>query len=172
MCAKKKKALVVVDLQNDITKNYRDVIDNVNSAVDLAVDNNVHVVYIKQINLSRAVKNFLPDTRGSELVSELKVVSENVFTKHKQSACTSEDFMKFIETNEIDEFYLVGADATACIKSTCYNLVKSNYKVNVVSDCITSYDKTKIDGMLQYYESKGGIVIDLDGLSHTINNES
>ena len=28
----------------------------------------------------------------------------------------------------------------------------------VLSDCITSYDKRKIDEMLQYYESKGCIV--------------
>ena len=28
------KALVVIDLQNDITKNYKDIIDNVNAAVD------------------------------------------------------------------------------------------------------------------------------------------
>lgn len=30
------KALVVIDLQNDITKNYRDIIERVNEAVDLA----------------------------------------------------------------------------------------------------------------------------------------
>lgn len=28
------RALVVIDLQNDIKKNYRDIIDNVNRAVD------------------------------------------------------------------------------------------------------------------------------------------
>lgn len=28
------KALVVIDLQNDITKHYKDVIDKVNQAVD------------------------------------------------------------------------------------------------------------------------------------------
>ena len=28
-----KKALVVIDLQNDITKNYKEIIDNVNRAI-------------------------------------------------------------------------------------------------------------------------------------------
>ena len=28
------KALVVIDLQNDVTKNYKDIIENVNSAID------------------------------------------------------------------------------------------------------------------------------------------
>ena len=31
------KALVVIDIQNDITKHYRDVIDNINAAIEWAV---------------------------------------------------------------------------------------------------------------------------------------
>ena len=31
------KALVVIDIQNDITKHYRDNIENTNSAIDWAV---------------------------------------------------------------------------------------------------------------------------------------
>ena len=33
----KNRALVVIDLQNDITKNYREIIENVNRAIDWAV---------------------------------------------------------------------------------------------------------------------------------------
>ena len=56
---------------------------------------------------------------------------------------------------KIDEFYVCGADATACVKSTCYNMVKAGYTVHVLSDCVTSYDLRKIDEMLEYYEKKG-----------------
>ena len=31
------KALVVIVIQNDITKHYRDIIDNINSAIDWAM---------------------------------------------------------------------------------------------------------------------------------------
>ena len=33
----KNNALVVIDLQNDITKNYGEIIENVNRAIDWAV---------------------------------------------------------------------------------------------------------------------------------------
>jgi hypothetical protein len=56
------------------------------------------------------------------------------------------------------------ADAVACVKSTCFNLCKAGHKVNVISDCITSYDKKKIDEMLHYYESKGSKIIHLNDL--------
>lgn len=31
------KALVVIDIQNDITKNYKEIIDNINKSIDWAV---------------------------------------------------------------------------------------------------------------------------------------
>ncbi len=33
-----KKALVVIDIQNDITKHYRDILDSINAAVDWAAE--------------------------------------------------------------------------------------------------------------------------------------
>ncbi|MBP5163083.1 MAG: isochorismatase family protein, partial [Spirochaetales bacterium] len=44
-----------------------------------------------------------------------------------------------------NEFYIAGADAAACVKSTCYNMSKAGYTVHVISDCITSYDLKKMD---------------------------
>ena len=159
-----KKALVIIDIQNDITKNYKDIIDNINEAIDWAVNNNIHVIYIRHENLSAGTRTFKPNTHGSELASDLKIVSKNVFTKYKGNALTSEEFSDFIAKNEICDFYIAGADAVACVKSTCYNLRKINYSVNVLSDCITSYDKKKIDEMLRYYESKGSKISSLNDL--------
>lgn len=154
----KNKALVIIDIQNDITKNYKEIIGNINRAIEWAKDNSIHVVYIKHNNLSAGTRTFKPDTYGAELVSDMKIVSANIFTKSKGNALTNEDFAKFITENEIGEFYVAGADAIACVKSTCYNMTKCGYIVHALSDCITSYDKRKLDEMLQYYESKGCIV--------------
>lgn len=41
-------------------------------------------------------------------------------------------------------------------------MVKEGYTVTVLSDCITSYDKRKIEEMLQYYPSKDCSVKKLD----------
>jgi nicotinamidase-related amidase len=161
---KMKKALVVIDIQNDITKNYKEIIGNINKAIDWAVNNDIQAVYIRHENLSDGTRTFKPNTRGSELASDLKIVSKNIFTKYKTNALSSEEFADFINKNEISEFYITGADAVACVKSTCFNLTKANYKVNVLSDCITSYDKRKIDEMLHYYESKGCELISLNDL--------
>lgn len=156
------KALVVIDLQNDITKNYREIIGNVNRAIDWAVANGMKVIYIKQNNLSAGTRTFKPDTHGAELVPELRIVSDDIFVKTKSNTLTSEDFAAFIRVHDITEFYVAGADAAACVKSTCYNMAKAGYTVHVLSDCITSYDKKKLPEMMEYYASKGCTVARLD----------
>ncbi|MDY0100218.1 MAG: isochorismatase family protein, partial [Bacteroidales bacterium] len=119
----------------------------------------------RHYNLSDGTRTFKPDTRGSELVPDMKLVSTNIFEKSKGNALTSEDFADFIRKNEISEFYITGADAIACVKSTVFNMCRENYTVTVLSDCITSYDKRKIDGMLNYYEKNGSKIISLNDLS-------
>ena len=142
------KALVVIDIQNDITKHYRDIIDNINAAIEWAVAEEMLVVYIKHNNVTAGTRTFKPGTKG-------EVVSDNIFVKTKSNALTSEAFSAFIAANGINEFYVVGADATGCVKSTCFNMSKAGFTVYVLSDCITSYDLKKLPEMLAYYESKG-----------------
>ena len=150
-----KKALVVIDIQNDITKHYRDIIDNINEAIDWAAKNGMEIVYIQHNNLSSGTRTFKPGTKGADFAPELRVISDNVFVKSKSNALTSEAFSEYIRTNGINEFYVVGADATACVKSTCYNMCKAGHTVHVISDCVTSYDLKKVGEMLAYYADKG-----------------
>jgi len=158
------KALVVIDLQNDITKNYKEIIGNVNAAVDRAVANDWHVVYIRHEYLTPSAKTFLPNTVGSEFVADLKIVSANIFTKNVQNALSSAAFADFLTENAITDLCIAGADATACVKSTCLGLRKADYSVEVLSDCITSYRTDKIDEMLRYYEDKGCKIITLSSM--------
>ena len=149
------KALVVIDIQNDITRHYRDIIDRLNAAIEWAVESGMEIVYIQHNNLSAGTRTFKPGTKGAELVPELKIVSDHIFVKTKANALTSEAFSEFIRSKDISEFYITGADATACVKSTCYNMTKAGYAVHVISDCVTSYDLKKLPEMLAYYTDKG-----------------
>ena len=160
----RKKALVIIDILNDITKHYKEIIGHINQAIDWAAEHEIHIVYIRHYNLSAGTRTFKPDTVGAELVPEMKIVSDNIFIKSKGNALTSEAFAAFVRRNEIGEFYLTGADAVACVKSTVFNMRAANHTVHVLSDCITSYDTSKIDEMLRYYESKGCEIITLDKL--------
>ena len=150
-----RKALVVIDIQNDITKHYRDIIDRLNAAIEWAAESDMEIVYIQHNNLSAGTRTFKPGTKGAEFVPELRIVSDHVFVKSKANALTSEAFSEFIRSRDIREFYIAGADATACVKSTCFNMTKAGYTVHVISDCVTSYDLKKMPEMLAYYMKNG-----------------
>ena len=45
----KNSALVVIDLQNDITKNYKEIIAKGNEAIDWAEQKGLLIVYIQQM---------------------------------------------------------------------------------------------------------------------------
>ena len=77
------------------------------------------------ITYPAGARTFKPGTHGAEFVPEMKVVSDCIFTKSKSNAPTNEEFAAFIKKNGIDEFYIAGADATACIKSPCFILLKA-----------------------------------------------
>ena len=139
-----RKALVVIDIQNDITKHYRDIIDRLNAAIEWAVESGMEIVYIQHNNLSPGTRTFKPGTKGAELAPELRIVSDHIFVKTKANALTSEPFSEFIRENGINEFFITGADATGCVKSTCFNMTKAGYAVHVISDCVTSYDLKKL----------------------------
>ena len=170
-----RKALVVIDIQNDITRHYRDVIENINAAIGWAAESGMEIVYIQHNNLSAGTRTFKPGTKGAEFVPELKIVSDHIFVKTKANALTSEAFSEFIRSEEIREFYIAGADATACVKSTCFNMAKAGYAVHVISDCVTSYDLKKIPEMLAYYTDKGcevknlAIYMGMNYISHVIH---
>ena len=144
----------VIDIQNDITKHYKDIVETINAAIRWAQAEGIYVVYIKHNNITPGTRTFKPGSHGADLVSELDVVSYHIFVKTKSNALTSEEFSAFIKENDITEFYLTGADATACVKSTCFNMAKTGFKVHVISDCVTSYDLKKMPEMLEYYKSK------------------
>ena len=98
--AMQKRALIIIDIQNDITKNYKEIIGNINKAIEWAVSDEIPVVYIRHENLSAGTRTFKPNTKGSELASDLKIVSNSVFTKYKGNALSSEEFADFISKNE------------------------------------------------------------------------
>ena len=92
-----RKALVVIDIQNDITKHYRDIIDRLNAAIEWAVESGMKIVYIQHNSLSAGTRTFKPGTKGAELVPELKIVSDHIFVKTKVNALTSYDLKKMPE---------------------------------------------------------------------------
>ena len=69
------KALVVIDIQNDITKHYRDIIDRLNAAIEWAAESGMEIaqfLYPKtEYDLCIDSSNKSPAALAEEIVRSL-----------------------------------------------------------------------------------------------------
>jgi nicotinamidase-related amidase len=173
-----KKALLVIDIQEDFTGTtakppfpYEDcdkTIATVNELIDKAHSENVIVVYLKQefvgffgtiyskIFCKGAVIKGRPGTAADKRIS---IVTDYVYSKSKGDAFSSPEFERCLITNEVNELYLVGLDAEFCIYYTAKGALNRGYKVNIITDGIFLLDEKKRDGLFQKYKNDGIILI-------------
>ncbi|MDF2597169.1 MAG: cysteine hydrolase [Clostridia bacterium] len=162
-----KSALLVIDMQNDTTRNNSfygdttDFIDKVNKAINIAKEKSMEIIYIKQeyknnpLDLLISSGKYRAGTEGVQLDSRLQVANENIFTKVKSDAFSSKNLENYLVSKQIDTIYIVGADATACVYKTALGGITRKYKVFVVEDSIISLNNEIIKEMLKKYSSDG-----------------
>lgn len=136
------KALLVIDMQNicvgkDSAPFFQydkeKLLKDVNSAI--TSNSNNLVIYIKNIMPDNFLnRHFAPfkafdNTPTTELVDNLKVVSNYVFKKYKGDAFTNPDLLKLLQDNNITEIELVGVDGGGCVALTALGALKHGFKV-------------------------------------------
>ena len=168
-----KSALLVVDVQNDITGNtgvYRNTdefIKSVNQAISFAEENGMEILYVKNeygnnpVTLLLSGGRFKKDTEGAAFDSDLYVANENVFTKSIGDSFSSKALNEYLISHDVDTLYIVGADAAACIYSTARGGLNRNYNVCIIKDAVITGSDDIFNQMLDRYEKNGIVVIDM-----------
>lgn len=162
-----KKALLMLDIQHDFTSEEAKIpmdflqttqmINNLNKLLDETDQENVEVIYIgnefSKFDFLNIFRNFaaIKNTKGATLDSRLKVVSNNYFAKNKQDAFTNPALNTFLQSNDIKELFISGLMAEACVYATIKSAIKIGYKVNVLTDCITTTSIRKKEKTLLKY---------------------
>ncbi|MGN1158577.1 MAG: cysteine hydrolase family protein [Lachnospiraceae bacterium] len=151
-----KKALLVIDMQNVCVGEKHaayfkyhnaDLIKAVNEVIDMNKDN--IVIYIKNVMRKNIFSKFAPfhayeGTEDVELVSNLRIVSENIFTKYEGNAFSNAALNEFLKKNNIECIEVVGVDGGGCVALTALGAIKEGYKVTVNESAIgTMFMKNK-----------------------------
>lgn len=153
---KVKKALLVIDMQNVCVGekhatyfNYDNeiLIQAVNEVID-ANESNM-VVYIKNVMKKNLINKFAPfqayeGTEEVELVSNLLIVSNYVFTKYAGNAFSNSKLNDFLKEHNIECVEVVGVDGGGCVALTALGAIKEGYSVIVNESAIgTMFNKNK-----------------------------
>ena len=151
-----KKALLVIDMQNVcVGENHSDyfkydtadLIQKVNQVID---ENENHlVVYIKNVMKKNFVNKFAPvqayeGTEAVELVDQLHVVSDYIYTKYKGNAFTNLELGLLLKKNQIECVEVVGVDGGGCVAKTALGAIREGYQVTVNEKAIgTMFEKNR-----------------------------
>lgn len=186
-----KKALLIVDLQNDCIGesanpkdryiNESEIIDNTNNLIDYAIQNNIEIVYIKQEFSGLLGKFFsklfadgklIKDTKGTEIYSGLKQNNINHFSKPKGDAFSNKELDSFLIKNKINEIIIAGIDGEYCVYHTAIGAINRGYEVSIVKNAIGIKNQDRISDIYEKYFESGIKLLSHYDIDDSINDEN
>ncbi len=165
-----KKALLVIDLQNDMLWENRNkrfaydtepLLSRVNKAIHLYKKNGDTVIYIAHIVsnnwFSKKIFGYcIRNTEGSRLHKNLSIESQNYFEKSRADAFTSKKLTDFIRKQNFETVAICGIDEGGCVSATAKGAIKLGLSVEMLTNCIdTICPKSKIDKLRDELKAKG-----------------
>ena len=143
-----KKALVVIDMQNDYLWDKRmkkfsydteKLVSSVNDSIEKYSAEGCDVIYIMQVFPNIITNKWfigfsIKGTEGAEIYSGIKKVSGLCFEKNLKDAFTSKTFREHVEKAGYEQLYLCGIDECGCLGATAKGAVKAGIPVSVISE--------------------------------------
>lgn len=153
-----KSALLIVDIQEDITGPASRMLDNsrseplittVNKIIETANLRKMPVVYIGQemednfINRALSGGTVIEGQPGTKQDSRLKIVDSAYFPKRRADAFSNQELEKYLAARQVQKLYVVGVDAVYCVFKTAQGGVNRGYEVTIIPDAtLTMTDKS------------------------------
>ncbi|CAH6942318.1 hydrolase [Vibrio sp. 10N.261.52.A1] len=132
MLMRQNTGLVVVDVQGKLASlvdESETLISNCGKLIKGARILDLPIIYLEQN----------PDKLGAT-VSELNDLLSDVesVTKFTFNACDEPQFIEEVQAKNVDTWLVCGIEAHICVYQTAMGLLDLGYKVEVVSDCVSS----------------------------------
>lgn len=155
-----KKALLVIDMQNDYLYEKRKKIfaydtealtSYVNELIHRYKDNGCDVIYIRHLIQNLPTNRLLfgysiAGTEGAELYSGLDIVSEYCFDKYFGDALSNKQLVEMIKDRGYDVLHLCGLDECGCVTSTALGAAKRGIKAEIIrSGTATVFPERRVE---------------------------
>ncbi|MBR5371312.1 MAG: cysteine hydrolase [Oscillospiraceae bacterium] len=145
-----KKALVVIDMQNDylwdkrkamFSYDTKELVSAVNRAVHTYQEKGYDIIYIAQMFPNIITNKWfigfsIKGTPGAELYGGLDVVSDLYFEKNLPDTYTAKAFRAHMQQQGYSEVVLCGLDECGCVGATAKGAAKTGVRVYMLENCI------------------------------------
>ena len=174
-----KKALLVVDVQNDFcskgsypTPSGEDVIKPINKLLDFARENNWLIIFSRDWH-PKGMSHCVQNTKGAEFHPDLKikpadiVISKGIFDQSEThySVFNGEDnnLEELFVNNQVDKVYIVGLVFDYCVKYTALDSAYHGFDTTIIKDATRGIYKKIMPDQLELELTQKGI--------HLINSD-
>jgi len=169
-----KKALLVIDMQNDylwearkpmFSYDTKALVGAVNEAVTSYKRKGYDVIYISHILPALPTNKMfigfsIKGTPGAELYEGLDIVSDLYFEKKFSNTYTAKAFREHMEKERYSEVVLCGLDECGCVGATAKGAVKTGAHVYMLEDCIgRRFPEKKVQRMRGELKDMGVVYI-------------
>ena len=148
-----KKALLIIDIQNDYFEGGAMPLDNPQKACDKTKlilnrfrTENSPVIYIKHIAARPDATFFLPGTKGAEIHDIIKPLEqEKIITKHYPNSFRDTELLSFLKENEITDLVICGMMTHMCVDATVRAAKDYGFNITLIRDACATKSQ-EIDG--------------------------
>ena len=149
-----KKALLVIDTQEDFIKEYKDknrfeLIQTINKYINEYDKNNLEVVYIKTVLPNSFFRRkfygyTISGTKGAKIPSNINIVSEEIFRKKSGDAFKNSLLIKYLRSKGICKVDIIGIDKIGGVTKSKLSALKFGFKAEVLDININNKENKKL----------------------------
>ena len=132
MLNQEKTGLIIVDVQGKLARMVYEsetLLNNIQTLVQGCQILNLPIVWLEQNpqGLGRTVPEL------SELLNGSQPLEKSTF-----DACRNKGFVDAISESSVQQWLVCGIESHICVYQTAMSLIKQNYEVQLVEDCVSS----------------------------------
>lgn len=143
-----KKALIVIDIQNDYFENGAiELINPVEASlkarkiIDFFRENNFPIAHIQHLSADPNMPIFVPKTFGSEIHENVKPLEgEKVIQKYYPNSFRETGLLDYLKENDITEVIITGMMTHMCVDATTRAAKDFGFECTVIEDACASRD--------------------------------
>ena len=157
-----KKALIIIDMQNDYFAGGNMALDGIEKAMDNtmrlienALIKGYKIFFIQHISTRQGANFFLPDSEGAKLHKQFDLRVGTVIEKHYPNSFRETSLREKLQNKGINNLIICGAMSHMCVDTTTRAAFDLGYNTELIYDACATKDlifqgKTIQAGDVQY----------------------